>query len=157
MREEQLDTCVLVTECDPVVCSPPGSSVHGILRNTGVGCHFLLQGIILIEGSNSGLLHYRQILYHLSQQGSPYLSLMSTRIGPTGPLVFLDHPCMCSRQGTGAVVRLFEYQVSSHRLRTPWHKSLSLCRLYIYLPVHLISTALVVLLQLTWFLQVWTR
>ena len=33
--------------CDPIGCSPPGSSVHGILRgkNTGVGCHFLLQGI----------------------------------------------------------------------------------------------------------------
>ena len=27
-------------------CSPPGSSVHGIFpgKNTGVGCHFLLQG-----------------------------------------------------------------------------------------------------------------
>ena len=33
--------------CDPVNCSPPGSSVHGIFsgRNTEVGCHFLLQGI----------------------------------------------------------------------------------------------------------------
>ena len=33
------------TLCDPMACSPPGSSVHGILqaRNTGVGCHFLLQ------------------------------------------------------------------------------------------------------------------
>ena len=31
------------TLCDPVDCSPPGSSVHGILqaKNTGVGCHFL--------------------------------------------------------------------------------------------------------------------
>ena len=26
-------------------CSPPGSSIHGVLqaKNTGVGCHFLLQ------------------------------------------------------------------------------------------------------------------
>ena len=76
VREEQLDTCVLVTECDPVVCSPPGSSVHGILRNTGVGCHFLLQGIILTERSNSGLLHYRQILYHLSHQGRPTIGYL---------------------------------------------------------------------------------
>ena len=32
---------------DPMDCSPPGSSVHGILpgKNTGVGCRFLLQGI----------------------------------------------------------------------------------------------------------------
>ena len=34
-------------------------------------CHSLLQGIFLTQGSNLGLLHYRQILYHLSHQGSP--------------------------------------------------------------------------------------
>ena len=34
-------------------------------KNTGVGCHFLLQG------SNVGLLHCRQTLYSLSHQGSP--------------------------------------------------------------------------------------
>ena len=28
-------------------------------ENTGVGCHFLLQGIFLTQGSNSGLLHCR--------------------------------------------------------------------------------------------------
>ena len=33
------------TLCDPRVGSPPGSTVPGILqgKNTGVGCHFLLQ------------------------------------------------------------------------------------------------------------------
>ena len=31
-------------------------------KNTGVGCHFLLQGIFLTQGSNPGLLHCRQIL-----------------------------------------------------------------------------------------------
>ena len=36
-----------------------------------VGCHFLLQGIFLTQGSNLGLPHCRQILYHLSHQGSP--------------------------------------------------------------------------------------
>ena len=36
-----------------------------------VGCHFLLQGIFLTLGSNSGLLHCRQILHHLNHQGSP--------------------------------------------------------------------------------------
>ena len=35
-------------------------------KNTGVGCHSLLQGIFLIQGSNPGLRHCRQILYHLS-------------------------------------------------------------------------------------------
>ena len=32
-------------------------------RNTGVGCHALLQGFFLTQGSNPGLLHCRQILY----------------------------------------------------------------------------------------------
>ena len=39
-------------------------------KNTGVGCHFLLQGILPTQGSNPGLLHCRQILYHLSHQGN---------------------------------------------------------------------------------------
>ena len=38
-------------------------------KNTGVGCHSLLQGIFLTQGSNPGLLHCRQIFYHLSHQG----------------------------------------------------------------------------------------
>ena len=35
-----------------------------------MGCHCLLQGIFLIQRSNSGLLNCKQILYRLSQQGS---------------------------------------------------------------------------------------
>ena len=38
-------------------------------KNPGVGCHSLLQGIFLTQGSNLGLLHCQQILYHLSHQG----------------------------------------------------------------------------------------
>ena len=34
------------------------------------GLHFLLQGIFLTQGLNPGLLHCRQMLYHLSHQGS---------------------------------------------------------------------------------------
>ena len=40
-------------------------------KNTGVDSHSLLQGIILIQGSNPGLPHCGQILYQLSHQGSP--------------------------------------------------------------------------------------
>ena len=40
-------------------------------KNTGVGSHPLLQGIFPTQGSNLGLLHYRQTLYHLSHLGSP--------------------------------------------------------------------------------------
>ena len=39
-------------------------------KHTGVSCYFLLQGIFPMQGLNPGLLHYRQILYYLSHQGS---------------------------------------------------------------------------------------
>ena len=40
-------------------------------KDTGVGCHFLIQGIFLTQGLNPGLLHCRQILYQLSYKGNP--------------------------------------------------------------------------------------
>ena len=44
MHGESLQLCL--TLCDPVAHSPPGSSVHGDSpgKNTGVGCHAVLQG-----------------------------------------------------------------------------------------------------------------
>ena len=43
--------------CDPTDCSPPGPTVHGdsLGKNSGVGCHALLQGILPTQGSNPGL------------------------------------------------------------------------------------------------------
>ena len=62
-------------------CGPPGRSVHGDSpgKETGVGCHFLLQGIFLTQGSNLGLLHCRQILSRLSHKGSPIAALASVK------------------------------------------------------------------------------
>ena len=40
-------------------------------KNTRVCSHFLLQSILLTQGSDPGLLHCKQFLYHLSHQGSP--------------------------------------------------------------------------------------
>ena len=54
-------------------CSSQISSVHGV--SSEVGCQFLLQGIFLTQVSNLGLLHWRQVLYHLSHQGSLCLHL----------------------------------------------------------------------------------
>ena len=57
--------CVYAQLCptvwDPVDCILPGLSVHEIFlgKNTGTGCHFLLQGIFLTQGSNSHLLHWQ--------------------------------------------------------------------------------------------------
>ena len=66
-----LVTPLCLTVCDPMNCSLPGSSVHGDSqgKNTEVGCHVLLQGTFPTQGSNPGLPHCRQILYHLSHQG----------------------------------------------------------------------------------------
>ena len=40
-------------------------------QNTGVGSHFLLQGILPTQRLNPGLPHCRQILYQLNHKGSP--------------------------------------------------------------------------------------
>ena len=44
--------------------------------NTGVGCHFLLQGIFLTQESNPGFLHCRQMIYQLSYEGSLEMKIM---------------------------------------------------------------------------------
>ena len=46
------------TLCDPIDCSPPGSSVHGILQARILEwvAHFLLQGIFLTQGLNPRLM-----------------------------------------------------------------------------------------------------
>ena len=76
-----LHTCVcLVTQscltlCDLMNCSLSGSSVHwgSPGKNSEVGCYALLQGIFPTQGLNPGLSLCRQILYHLSHQGSPWI------------------------------------------------------------------------------------
>ena len=58
--------------CNPMDCSPSDLSVHGIFpaRNTGVRCHFLLQGIFLTQGSHLCLLHWQAGLHLLCHLGS---------------------------------------------------------------------------------------
>ena len=63
---------VLVTQSCLMLCDPMVPlSMESLGKNTGVGGHSLLQGIFLTQGSNSGFLYCRQILYHLSHQGNP--------------------------------------------------------------------------------------
>ena len=57
-------------------------------KNTGVGCHFLLQGIFPTQRSNTGLLHCRLILYQLSHQGSLWRFLRKLKIElPCNPAI----------------------------------------------------------------------
>ena len=82
----------LIAQSYPILCNPmdwslPDSSVLGIFpgKNTGVGSHFLLQGIFLTQGLNLGLLPGRQILYCLSHTSSrccrPYESSVAPALG----------------------------------------------------------------------------
>ena len=76
------------TLCDPMGCSLPGSSVHGISpgKNTGVGCHSLLQGIFPTQGSKSGLLYCRQTDNHLLHILDLNLDGYGSRARPLLPL-----------------------------------------------------------------------
>ena len=90
-------------------CSPPGSSVHGILQAFGVGCHFLLQGIFPIQGLNPGLLHCRQILYSLSYKGnqnlgSPKYHRLAAAIWIKMIHVILGHLMLSSQSSTPPLV-----------------------------------------------------
>ena len=69
------------TLCDLRDCSLPSSSVRGIFtsKNTGVGCHFLLQGIFPTHGLNPCLLlvlHWQADSLPLSHVGIPYLAAL---------------------------------------------------------------------------------
>ena len=57
-----------LTLWDPMDCSPPGSSIHGILQARILEWVTISssRGIFLTQGVNLGLMDYRQILYHLS-------------------------------------------------------------------------------------------
>ena len=55
-----------ILQVDSSAAEPQGKP-----KNNGVGSLSLLQRIFPTQESNQGLLHYRQILYQLSYQGSP--------------------------------------------------------------------------------------
>ena len=78
---KSLQLCL--TLCDPMDCSPPGSSVHGDSpsKNIEVGCHALLQGIFPTQGSNPRLLcllHWQVGFLPLVPPGKPPRSSTGT-------------------------------------------------------------------------------
>jgi len=75
---------------DPMNCNLCPWNSPG--KNTGVGSHSLLQGIFPTQGSNPGLPHCRQILYHPSHQQSPTNTLKAPQkrpMWPQMPVMFL--------------------------------------------------------------------
>ena len=66
----------------PADCSPLGSSVHGDSpgKNTGVGCHALLQGIFPTKGSNSSCLQHWQVgSLPLALSGKPIVGILDIK------------------------------------------------------------------------------
>ena len=61
-----------LTLCNPMDCSPPDSSAYGILQARILEWAAIpfSRGIFLTQGLKPGFLHWKQILYHLSHQGS---------------------------------------------------------------------------------------
>ena len=61
LKVSVFSTCaqLCLTLYDPTDYSPPGSPVYGVSQaeGTGVGCHFLLQGIFPTQELNSSLVH----------------------------------------------------------------------------------------------------
>ena len=109
-------------------CSPPGSCVHGDSadKNTGVGCHALLQGIFPTQGSDPGLPHCRRILLQSEPPGKPLATLGSV-IGVRGATLLstgahLYSQCwvgFCSTSEDSAVVPAVLLQCVL-TLETPW-------------------------------------
>ena len=62
---------------NPMDCSPPGSFVHGILQ-ARILKWVAIPGNLPDPGIDPGLQQCRQILYHLSHQGSPWRIIPAT-------------------------------------------------------------------------------
>ena len=74
-----------LTLCNPMDCSPPGSSVHGDSpgKKYWVGWHALLEGIFPIQGLNPSLLLCcisRQVLYHWCHLESPQIAIWTSKL-----------------------------------------------------------------------------
>ena len=107
--------CLLACACFSRIqlFATPSTVSHQLLcpwdfpgKNTGVSCHFLLQGIFPTQGSNLSLLHRRWILDHCATweaQSGSYFSLFSgVRSWKCKSLshVWLCNPMDCSLPGS---------------------------------------------------------
>ena len=81
---KSLQLCPIL--CNPMDCSLPGSSVHGISpgKNTGVGCH-PSRGIFPTQGSNPLLLHLLQRQTGSLPLATPGKSTLKVALFQRGP------------------------------------------------------------------------
>ena len=82
------------TLCDPMVYSPPGSSVQGIFQATGVYCHFLLQ--CMKVKSESEVAQSCLTLSHpmdCNPSGSSIHGIFQARVLEWGAIAFSELEC----------------------------------------------------------------
>ena len=102
-------TLVLVAQSCPILCNPMEYSSMLLCprnfpgKNTGVGCHFLLQGIFPTQRSNLGLHPCRQILNQLCCPGSPH----KPKIMPSTQGI-KKYYCMLIKMGPFSIPILFD-------------------------------------------------
>ena len=85
--------CCLLAKLSPTVFVVPWTVPTRLLcpckfpgKNTGVGCHFLLQGIFPTQGLNSHLLNWKANSLPQSYLGSPFCSVqLLSRVRLFGP------------------------------------------------------------------------
>ena len=106
-----------LTLCNPMDCSPTGSSVlrDSLGKNTGMGCHALLQGIFPTQRSNPCLLHWQADSLPLSHLGSSqFVCLVAESCttlcnpvdcGPPGSSIHGDFPGKNTGVGFHALLR----------------------------------------------------
>ena len=105
-----INSCCLVAKSCMTLLQPHGLWPTRLLcpwdfpgKNTGVGCHFLLQGIFLTQGSNPGVLHWQVDSLPLSHLGSPCLvtkdtqTVQSHQVGVILPLGCVRSNSLCRR------------------------------------------------------------
>ena len=138
------------TLCDPMDCSLPGSSVHGDSpsKNTGVGCHALLQGIFPTQGLDPGLPHCRWILYHLSHQGSPLFMWVESYSMSLWLVYFTQHNIL----KVHLCCNMFQNFLPFKADNIPLHVQSKLC-----LSIHwLKNTWVAYIFWLLWIMLLWT-
>ena len=106
---------------NPMDCSLPHSSVHGDSpgKNTGGGCHFLLQGIFPTQGSNPRflcLLHWQEDSLPLAPPGKP-----QTGVHLSASFSYSHSVCYLKEMTTGSHLENI-YWCARHNARQWVHK-----------------------------------
>ena len=97
--------------CNPVDCSPPGSSVHGILQGRileWVSISFS-QGIFLTQGLNLCLLHWQADSLPLNHLESPFY-IVKVNVLVAQSCLTLCNPLVCTPPGS-SVYGIFKARI----------------------------------------------